>query len=177
MVGYLASKVVPGKPTAFYMEIPPLRLPKASNVATKTLSRMQWYLVEVIPIFLVASVLLWLGDMTGVFDALLRGLEPLVEAIGLTTESAVAFLYGFFRRDFGAAGLYDLHSEGVLVGAQLLVAAVTLTLFVPCVAQFLVMIKERGVRVALSIAVFTFVLAFFVGFALDRILGILGVSL
>ena len=56
-------------------------------------------------------------------------------ALGLPTEASAAFIFGFFRRDFGAAGLYDLHTDGLLDPVQLTVAAVTLTLFVPCVAQ------------------------------------------
>ena len=177
LVGYLASKVIPGKRASFYMEVPPLRLPKLSNVLVKTYSRLQWYLTEVIPFFILASILLWLGQLIGLFDIIIGGLEPVVEFIGLPPEAAVAFLYGFFRRDFGAAGLYDLHSAGILVGVPLVVAAVTLTLFIPCIAQFMVMLKERGLKTALAITMFVFPFAFFVGFLLNLILTTLGVSL
>jgi ferrous iron transport protein B len=177
LVGYLASKIIPGKRASFYMEVPPLRLPKISNVLVKTYTRLQWYFVEVLPLFILASVLLWAGNLTGLFDFVMRGLEPLVEFIGLPSKTAVAFLYGFFRRDFGAAGLYDLHNSGILTGIPLVVAAVTLTLFIPCIAQFLVMLKERGIKTALAIALFTFPFAFFVGFVLNLILTTLGVPI
>ena len=177
LVGYLASRVIPGEQASFYMEVPPLRLPKLSNVLVKTYTRLQWYFVEVLPLFILASILLWVGKLTGLFDFVMRGLEPLVKVIGLPPEAAVAFLYGFFRRDFGAAGLYDLHSSGMLSGIPLVVAAVTLTLFIPCIAQFLVMLKERGVKTALAIALFVFPFAFFVGFILNLILTTLGVPL
>ncbi|MFQ6122214.1 MAG: nucleoside recognition domain-containing protein [Dehalococcoidales bacterium] len=177
LVGYLASKVIPGRRASFYMEVPPLRVPKLSNVLVKTYSRLQWYFVEVLPLFILASILLWAGKLTGVFDLIISGLEPLVKFIGLPPETAVVFLYGFFRRDFGAAGLYDLHSSGVLLGIPLVVAAVTLTLFIPCVAQFLVMLRERGVKTALAITLFVFPFAFFVGFILNLLLIKLGVSL
>jgi len=176
-VGYLASRVIPGERPSFYMEVPPLRLPKLSNVLVKTYTRLQWYFVEVFPFFILASVLLWLGDLVGLFDLAIRGLEPLVELIGLPPETAVVFLYGFFRRDFGAAGLYDLHNSGVLVGVPLVVTAATLTLFIPCIAQFMVMLKERGIRTALAITLFVFPFAFLVGFVLNLILTALGVSL
>ena len=167
LVGFLASMVIPGRRPSFYMEVPPLRLPKVSNVLMKTYTRLQWYLVEVIPIFVLASVLLWAGKLTGVLDLVSRGLEPVVTFIGLPPQSAVVFLFGFFRRDFGAAGLYDLNSSGILVGIPLVVSAVVLTLFVPCVAQFSVMLKERGVKTALAIAGFIFPFAFLVGFLLN----------
>ena len=129
------------------------------------------------PIFILASVLLWLGELTGILGFITKGLKPVVEFIGLPSETAVAFLYGFFRRDFGAAGLYDLNSSGVLVGIPLVVAAVTLTLFIPCIAQFSVMWKERGKKTALAIALFIFPFAFLVGFILNLILTSLKVSL
>lgn len=177
LIGYLAARIIPGERASFYMEVPPLRLPKISNVLTKTYTRLQWYLIEVLPIFILASILLWLGKLSGVFDFIIGGLEPLVEFIGLPPEASVAFLYGFFRRDFGAAGLYDLNSSGVLVGIPLVVAAVTLTLFLPCVAQFSVMWKERGRRTALAIALFIVPFAFFVGYILNLVLTALKVSL
>jgi ferrous iron transport protein B len=124
-----------------------------------------------------ASVVLWVGDLTGVFEYVIRGLEPLVELIGVPGDAAVAFLYGFFRRDFGAAGLYDLNSAGILTGVPLVVSAVTITLFVPCVAQFLVMVKERGVKTALAIGIFILPFAFIVGYLLNLLLTSLGVTL
>ena len=177
LVGYLASRVMPGKRASFYMEVPPLRMPKLSNVLVKTYTRLQWYFTEVLPIFILASILLWAGDITGLLAIATRGLEPLVEFIGLPAQTSIVFLYGFFRRDFGAAGLYDLQSAGVLSGVQLLVAAVTLTLFIPCVAQFSVMWKERGAKATLAIALFIFPFAFLVGFILNLALTGLGVSL
>ncbi len=86
-------------------------------------------------------------------------------------------MFGFFRRDFGAAGLYDLYNDGVLTGIPLVVAAVTLTLFLPCIAQFSVMLKERGWKTALAIATFIFPFAFGVGFLLNLTLRTLGVEL
>ncbi|MFC1964090.1 nucleoside recognition domain-containing protein [Chloroflexota bacterium] len=177
LVGYLASRILPGKKATFYMEIPPLRLPKISNVLIKTVTRLQWYLTEVIPFFIIASVLLWLGDLTGVFGWIIGVLKPVVGFIGLPPEAAQVFLYGFFRRDFGAAGLYDLHNSGAIAGIPLVVAAVTLTLFIPCIAQFMVMLKERGVKTALAIAVFIFPFAFLVGYFLNLLLTTLGVTL
>ncbi|RLB74124.1 MAG: ferrous iron transport protein B, partial [Deltaproteobacteria bacterium] len=144
LIGFLASKILPGESPIFYMEIPPLRMPQLRNVMVKTLTRMQSYFVEILPLFLFASVVLWAGKMTGTLETVIDAFSPVVAAIGLPVEVTTAFVFGFFRRDFGAAGLYDLQSSGILNATQLTVSAVTLTLFVPCVAQFLVMIKERG---------------------------------
>ena len=177
LVGFLAGKVIKGERASFYMEIPPLRLPRLGNVLSKTLTRLQWYLLEVFPVFIIASVILWAGNWSGLLDKAGNALKPLVTFIGLPAETGPVFLYGFFRRDFGAAGLYQLQAGGLLKGVPLVVAAVTLTLFVPCIAQFSVMWKERGWKTALAIAGFIFPFAFAAGFLLDRLLLFFRVSL
>ena len=170
LIGFLASRLMPGEQPMFYMEIPPLRLPQLRNVMVKTLTRMHWYFLEIFPLFIIASVLLWAGKMTGVMDWLIRVMEPAMNALGLPVQTAAVFILGFFRRDFGAAGLYDMQTAGILTPVQLTVAAVTLTLFVPCVAQFLMMQKERGWRVSLAIFTFVTIFAFIFGCLLNFVL-------
>jgi ferrous iron transport protein B len=177
LAGWLAAQVLPGRAMPFYMEIPPMRLPSLSNVLLKTLARLQWYFLEVLPLFLIASVLIWVGQLTGLFDLALRVLTPLTRALSLPAEASVAFLFGFFRRDYGAAGLYDLHEKGLLTGNEMLITAVVLTLFVPCVAQFLVTIRERGWKTALAMFAIAVTVAFGAGFLLSRALSMWGVSI
>ena len=174
-IGYLAAKVIPGEKPYFYMEVPPLRIPKLSNVLTKTYTRMVWYFKEVLPLFILASILIWAGKLTGLFELVISGLEPIVRFVGLPNETTSAFLYGFFRRDYGVAGLYDV--QGVLTGIQLVVAATILTLFLPCIAQLSIMIKERGWKTTIAMVLFIVPFAFFVGFILNLILTTLGVQL
>ncbi|MEK6697282.1 MAG: ferrous iron transport protein B [Candidatus Deferrimicrobiota bacterium] len=177
LVGFLAAKVMPGQKPIFYMEVPPLRLPRLKNVVTKTYTRVEWYFKEILPLFIYASVFIWLGQLTGLFDRAVRAMEPAVKAIGLPKEAAVAFLFGFFRRDYGAAGLYDLKKAGMLSGVPLVVSVVALALFVPCIAQFSMTVKERGWKTALAMAAFIFPFAFLVGYAVNKTLLLLGVVL
>src|SRR4030066_715578 len=156
------------------MEIPPLRLPKASNVIIKTYSRVHWYFKENLPLFVLASVFIWLGQITGLFDLLVKGLEYPVRLLGLPDKAAVSFLFGFFRRDYGAAGFYDMKKMGLLSGPQLVVASVTLTLFVPCVAQFLMNIKERGMRIGVGLSLFVLLFSFGTGYLVHLLLVALG---
>ncbi|MBT1076674.1 ferrous iron transport protein B [Geobacter grbiciae] len=175
VIGLLSARIMPGETPMFYMELPPMRLPQFSNVMTKTYTRMQWYFMEILPLFIFASVMLWLGKVTHFFEKLVAWMEPAMATIGLPKEAAVAFIFGFFRRDYGAAGLYDLQTKGLMDGRQLVVAAVTLTLFVPCVAQFLMMKKERGTKVATILAVFISVVAFGSGYLLNKLLLVTGI--
>lgn len=177
LMGYLANRVLPGEKPLFYMDVPPLRWPKVSNILRKTYARVEWYFKEVLPIFILASILIWTGKVTGVFDLVIRGLGPLIRGIGLPTEAGSVFLYGFFRRDFGAAGLLDLARSGGLSQVQVVVAVVTLTLFMPCIAQLFITVKERGLKAGLAMALLIFPFAFFVGFLLNLTLKVLGVTL
>jgi len=176
-IGYLTAKILPGETPDFFMELPPLRLPRLANVWIKTSSRMRWYFMEILPLFLLASVLIWAGNITGLFEKALWLLSFPTHWIGLPDEAAQAFLYGFFRRDYGVAGLYDVHQTGALSANQLAVATITLTLFLPCIAQFLVMLKERGWRMATTVAVFVFPFAFVVGGAVNYLLNLFGIKL
>jgi ferrous iron transport protein B len=173
-VGRLAALFLPGEPPSFYLELPRLRLPRPGNVLRKTGARVRWYFAEILPLFLLASVLLWAGDLTGALSHATGLLVPLVRAIGLPAGAAPAFLYGFFRRDFGAAGLYELAKQGLLTPAALTTAAVTITLFVPCIAQFLVMRKERGLKVAVAVLAAATTIAFVVGGLVGWLLRTLG---
>jgi len=159
------------------MEIPPLRLPKLKNIITKTYVRMQWYFWEIIPLFIYASILIWLGRLTGLFDLIITWLEPVSLGLGLPKEVAPVFLYGFFRRDYGAAGLFDIQKNIGLTGNQLVICAIVLTIFLPCIAQFQVMLKEQGWKNTLIMVSFIFPFAFFVGFCVFHGLQITGINL
>lgn len=175
--GVGAKRLIPGDETSFVMEVPPLRIPVISNVLAKTMVRMKWYFLEIIPIFIGTSLFIWIGRITGMLNALVRCLRIPIAMLGLPEEAAFAFLFGFLRRDYGAAGLYDLFRGGTLDGVQLVVACVVLTLFVPCVAQFAVMWKERGGPAAIVIAASTMVIAFVAGVVLKLSLTALGLTL
>ena len=175
-IGFVAGKAIPGQASCFYMEIPPLRLPRLQAILTKTYVRLKWYFGEILPLFIFASVLIWVGKLTGIFDVIVRGLEPVMLWLGLPKEAAPTFLYGFFRRDYGAAGMFDLHASGILAGQQLVVAAVTLTLFIPCIAQLQFMFKERGVKTTVAIASFVVLFAFSLGYILNQLLTIVEVN-
>ena len=90
--------------------------------------------------------------------------------LGLPRETAAAFVVGFLRRDFGAAGLFELARHGRLSPAQIVVSMVTITLFIPCIANFFMIVKERGWKTATAIAAFVFPFAIAVGAALNLFL-------
>ena len=165
-VGYLSSRLFGGEASDFVLEIPPMRKPQLSNILVKTVSRINWYLREVIPLFVIGTAILFLLDRFDLLERLARWSEPVVTGwLGLPAQMSNAFLVGFMRRDFGAVYILDAVTAPVplLTPHQILVAMVTITLFMPCFANFLMIAKEHGQKVAWSMIAFIFPFAFLVG--------------
>jgi len=174
-VGWLAARLLPGQRTPLVIELPPMRVPEVAYLIPKTLARVEWYLKEVVPLFLLGTALLFALDKLGVLPWLIRAGQPLVTGwLGLPAEASAALLIGFLRRDFGAAGFFAMQSAGLLDPRQVLVAMVTLTLFIPCIAAATMVARERGWRTAVGMAAFVFPLAFTLGGLLNRLLLVAG---
>ncbi|GAB4484653.1 MAG: ferrous iron transport protein B [Thermodesulfovibrionales bacterium] len=169
--GTITARVLPGEKADFFLELPPIRLPRLGNILMKTLNRIEWYLKEAVPLFILGTFILFVFDKLRLLGWLERLASPVVVTLlGLPEKTTSAFLLGFLRRDYGAAGLFDLAKQGLLDERQIIVSIVTLSLFVPCLASFFMIVKERGVRTAgLMFALIT-VLALAVGAALNLVL-------
>ena len=176
--GYLASKLVPGKQSDFFLEIPPLRVPSIRNILMKTWGRVFWYLREALPLFVLGTFVLFALDkllLLGVIEDLASPI--IVNVLGLPKEATAAFLVGFLRRDYGAAGLFAMAEQGLLDPVQSVVSLVTMTLFVPCLAHYMMMIKERGIKLSLIIAIIILPLALAVGGTLNWALRLFDIPL
>jgi len=102
--------------------------------------------------------------------------EPVIKGVlGLPVETASAFIVGFFRRDYGAAGLYTIWQNGLLTGNQIVVALTVMSLFLPCLASLIVMVKEIGMRYAMIIFFFVMTMSIASGGLLNLTLGLLGI--
>lgn len=175
LIGWLAARLMPGQRAPLLVELPPLRLPVLSNVLVKTAARLEWYIKEAVPLFLMGTVLLFALDALKLLPGLINSLHPLVTHwLGLPPEAATAFLIGLMRRDFGATGLFIMQSHGELSPLQAVVSITTITLFVPCIASIFMIIKERGVKLGLGMIAFIFPFALLVGGLLYRLLALVG---
>ena len=171
LVGYISSKVIPGRASDFILEIPPLRLPQPQNVIVKTLMRLEWYLKEAVPLFVLGTLILFVLDKLGILVLLERAFSPVVvNFLGLPAKASEAFIMGFLRRDYGAAGFKGLFDDGLLDPVNTVVAMSVITLFVPCIANFFMIIKERGLKTAVGMVLFIVPFALAVGGLLNLIL-------
>jgi len=162
LAGFLAAKLIPGRRIPLVTELPPMRLPILGNVFKKTGGRLKWYLIEVIPLFLLGTFIMFALDKTGALPFIIRAGEPLVAGwLGLPKEASAAFVMGFLRRDFGATGLFAM--ADTLSPIQAVVGMITITLFIPCFASLMMMVKEQGSKVALAMVAVIVPFAFLIG--------------
>ena len=117
-VGWLAARLMPGQRDPLVVELPPLRLPVFSNVLVKTAARLEWYIKEAVPLFLLGTLLLFVLDKLHLLPVLIHATEPIVHGwLGLPPEAASSFLLGLMRRDFAATGLFHMQPHGLLTPA------------------------------------------------------------
>jgi ferrous iron transport protein B len=177
LVGWLAARVLKGERSEFILELPPIRWPRLGNLLTKTRLRVWWYLGEAVPLFLVGTVLLFALDRVGALSVMSAAGRPIVTGLlGLPPATAQILVMGFLRRDYGAAGLFQLAHSGQLSGVQAVVALTVMTLFVPCVANFLMMVRERGLKTGFAILGVVTPVAILTGAGLNYVLRTLGVQ-
>ena len=177
LVGWLAARLLKGDRSEFILELPPIRWPRLGNLLTKTRLRIWWYLGEAVPLFLVGTALLFILDRAGALVWIAAAGRPIVTGLlGLPASTSQIFVMGFLRRDYGAAGLFQLAHSGQLTGVQAVVALTVMTLFVPCVANFLMMVRERGLKTGLAILGVITPIAILTGAALNYVLRTLGVQ-
>jgi ferrous iron transport protein B len=173
--GWLAGRLVKGNRVPLVTELPPMRVPVLGNVLKKTTGRLKWYLAEVIPIFLLGTLIMFALDRLGALPWIIEAGKPLVTGwLGLPPEASAAFVMGFLRRDFGATGLFVLGSQ--LSALQAVVGMLTLTLFVPCIASVMMIIKEQGLRIATLMLAIIIPTAFFIGGLVNHFLRFVGFS-
>jgi ferrous iron transport protein B len=167
LIGTVLHRVLPGTTTPLLIDLPPMRLPRPDNIIRKTAYRAYYFMKEATPWFFAGALGVGLLQITGLLLVWQNGLAPLTTRwLQLPREAATAFVMGMVRRDFGAAGLYQL----ALTPRQVVVALVTITLFTPCIASLMIMFKERGTKEALSVWIGTWVVAFLIGGLLSQIL-------
>ncbi len=177
VIGYIADKVLPGRAADFILELPPIRIPKLAGLLRKTSWRTWWFCKEAIPLFLLATFVLFLLDQIGTLALIERAAEPILTGVvGLPQESARVAIATLVRREAGAALLAELSGKGLFDNVQIVVCLLVLTFFSPCVNAVLVMLKERGLRGTLSIVGFVTPYALLMGAIVNWVCRALGVT-
>ena len=108
--GLILNKTVKGdEPSLFLQELPPIRLPSIRGILKKTDYRIFWFLKEAVPIFLIASVVLFAVDKIGVLDLIKRGIKPIVVTwLGLPLEMVEVLILSLARHEAAAGLLFGM---------------------------------------------------------------------
>jgi len=167
ILGFLLRHAVRGFAPELLIEIPPYRIPIWRTVLQKLWTRTHGFLVEAVPIILGAVLVINVLYFFGVFDAIADFAAPVVTGLlGLPKEAMVALVIGFLRKDVALGMLAPLS----LSSGQLVIASVVLAMLFPCIATFVVMLRELGFVNMLKSAVIMISSALVVGGVLNLIL-------
>jgi len=166
ILGKIMSIFVRGESPEIFTEIPPYRFPYFTSLFKKVWMRIYWFLKEALPFVLIGVFIVNLLYSLGIIDFLSRIFGPIISRIlGLPSAAIAALLIGFLRKDVAIGMLAPL---GLSIG-QLVTASVVLTMYFPCVATFVVLIRELGFLDMLKAAIIMILSAFFVGWVLNLI--------
>ncbi len=169
--GFVLSRLMREEGSRFIMDIPPVRIPSITNAAKKTSYRSMMFLREALPLFFLGAFGLFLAERMGLLLLLEKTASPVVKGfLGLPPEFAESLIMGFIRGEAGIAVLKKMLDKGIMDHLQLVVATIVTILFIPCVTNFLLIIKEQGSKKALAIIVSVTAFAILTGGAVNYLL-------
>jgi len=167
ILGTILNRTVRGFSPELLIEIPPYRLPSWRTVVKKLWMRTSGFIAEAIPIILGAVLVINVLYAYGVFDAVANATAPVVTGmLGLPKEAITAIVIGFLRKDVALGMLAPL----ALTTKQLVIGSVVLAAFFPCIATFVVLLKELGVKSLLKSMGIMVATALLAGGALNLVL-------
>lgn len=158
--GFLLHKIIGGESPEIFLEIPPYRMPNMRALFKKTFIRVREFLKEAVPYIGFGMLLMNFFYLTGLMHQIGLALHPVVSGLlGLPSDAATALIIGFLRKDVGIGMFAPLD----MTAKQLVIASVVLAMYFPCVATFMVMLKELGVSGTLKSVALRLVAALLVG--------------
>ncbi len=171
VMGLVMNLVLKGESPEIFVEIPPYRMPHVPSLAQKLTLRIKRFLKEATPWVMVGVLVVNIFYTLRIVHVVGRLTAPVITGVlGLPREAVAALIVGFLRKDVAVGMLSPLG----LNMRQLVVASVALTMYFPCVATFMVLLKELGIKDMVRAAVIMVGSALGVGGILNLILKSLG---
>jgi ferrous iron transport protein B len=175
IAGIIANKILPGKRMPLLMEIPPMRLPKPLQILKMSVAKTYFFMKEAIPVFIMASLVVFLFERIGGLAALERAAEPVIHGfMGLPVKSVQVFIKTLIRRESGATEIEHLSS--IYDNVQLVVNLLVMTFLTPCMNAIIVLFKERGSRAAVAIMSTVMIYAILIGSMVNYTCRLLGIT-
>ncbi|MDH3391033.1 MAG: ferrous iron transporter B [Desulfobulbaceae bacterium] len=175
IAGFLANKILPGQGSPLIFEIPPIRLPKPVQVIKSAAHKTYFFIKEAIPVFVYASLFVFLFERVGGLEIAEDLLRPLTNNfMGLPEKSVQVFIKTIIRRESGATELE--HLRNTYTNLQLVVNLLVMTFLTPCINAIIVLFKERGRFTATIIMGTVIVYAIIMGGLVNHICLALGIT-
>ncbi|TKJ47008.1 hypothetical protein CEE34_05955 [Candidatus Aerophobetes bacterium Ae_b3a] len=143
ILGFILSRIVPGESPELLLDIPSYQRPTFSNVGRKLWVRTSSFFTTAIPFVLLGVIIINVLHLTGVIDWLATGLGPLLSGwFGVPKETVGALIVAFLRKDLAVAQLSAIE----MTKYQMVTSVVLVSIYFPCIATFVMLLKEGGVK-------------------------------
>ncbi|MBN1762411.1 MAG: ferrous iron transporter B [Methanomicrobia archaeon] len=149
VLGLVLNRLVKGESPELLLEVPSYRKPDPVTLLKKTWSKAYGFLAEAVPFVIAGIFIVNLLYVFGVIDVLSMVFSPILTTVlGLPEGAIIALMLGILRKDLAIGMLLPLGMSP----QQLTVACIILATYFPCIATFVVMLRELGVRDMLKAA-------------------------
>ncbi|QSZ66188.1 ferrous iron transporter B [Methanofollis aquaemaris] len=170
--GFLLDRLIPGENPEILIDVPPYRWPVRENVAKKLWNRTKGFLKEAVPFVLFGILIVNVLYLLGVIQALATALAPIfVTWFGVPSETVGPLIAAFLRKDLAVAQLSTI----AMTPYQMITSVVLVSIYFPCVATFVVMLREGWKQLLAAIAALV-VVVFVYGGVIHGIGILLGVA-
>ncbi|MEO0092089.1 MAG: ferrous iron transporter B [candidate division WOR-3 bacterium] len=167
ITGLLLNVLVKGFSPDLVIEVPPYRLPSFSQLLKKLWYRVYWFLIDAVPIVFLGIFIINLLYTFKIFEYIAPLTKVIVSNVwGLPQTTIIPILIGFLRKDVAVAMLGPLN----LSAKQLVIGSTVLAIFFPCIATFVMLLKELGIKDMLKATLIMIITALIVGGILNIVL-------
>ncbi len=175
LIGRLLNKIIPGASVGIIMEMPPYRTPSSRVILKQAWVRFKPFVLTAIPLIIVGSIIVEAMRLTNLLSIFSDFLSPItVVWLGLPAFTGFLFIFGILRKEAAlvllatAAGTTDISQ--VMSPLQMIIFALIIMIYIPCIATIAAMVKETGWKRAMYITIFEITLALLIGGIAFRVL-------
>ena len=160
ILGAILHRILKGESPELTLEVPPYRIPQVLAVIKKLWMRTEAFVISAVPYVLLGILIVNILYTLKIIDFLAKAFSPILTGLwGLPSEAISALLVGFLRKDVAISMLGPLN----LTTKQLVIGSTILAIYFPCVATFIVLTKELGIKDMLRSALVMVSVALIVG--------------
>jgi ferrous iron transport protein B len=167
IIGLVLKFTTEGFLPELLIEIPPYRIPGLRALGSKLWMRVLGFLKEALPVVIGAIFVVNILYYLNVFEYIAHFTAPVVTKLwGLPEGAIVPLLIGILRKDVAIGMLAPLE----LTTHQLIIGSVVLAMFFPCVATYVVLLRELKIYDGIKAMGIMLVNVLIVGTAINFIL-------